>query len=118
MTATPRKPLGWLVATLSTPPLGPKARHEAGALLRLLQEGEMLSLPYSRPMPAIGPRVHELRVNDAPKAWRIFYRIDPDDVLVIEWVLKKTQETPMSVIRTCKARLRHYDQTKGMGGGE
>ncbi len=39
-------------------------------LLRDLQEGESLGMPHSRPMPGIGPRCHELRVNDENKTWR------------------------------------------------
>jgi hypothetical protein len=40
------------------------ARLEAGFLLRRLQRGELLSMPQSRPMPGIGARCHELRIND------------------------------------------------------
>src|SRR5436853_354929 len=39
-------------------------------LLGDLQEGESPGLPHSRPMPGIGPRCHELRVNDGNKTWR------------------------------------------------
>jgi phage-related protein len=106
-----RKPLGWLVDSLATPPVGTEARREAGTLLRLLQQGETLSLPESRPMPDVGRRVHELRVKDreSRSTWRIFYRIDRDAILVIEWFAKKTEKTPRSVIDTCKARLKRYD---------
>jgi phage-related protein len=63
-------------------------------------------------MPSIGPRAHELRVQDAESrlTWRIFYRIDPDAILVVEWFAKKTQKTPKKVIDTCKRRLREYDE--------
>jgi hypothetical protein len=53
-----------------------EARREMGFLLRLLQEGEKLSLPLSRPMPIIGTGCHELRVNDENKTWRLFYHLD------------------------------------------
>lgn len=39
------KPLCWLSASLTTPPLSASDRVEAGYLLRLLQAGEKLSLP-------------------------------------------------------------------------
>jgi DNA-binding XRE family transcriptional regulator len=35
------------------------ARLEAGFLLRLLQRGEKIVMPHSRPMPSIGRRCHE-----------------------------------------------------------
>lgn len=58
------KPLAWLHGEVKTPPFSARARAEAGYLLRLLQEGERLGLPESRPMPRIGSNCHELRVVD------------------------------------------------------
>src|SRR5208337_4008154 len=49
------KPLVWLHGQVKSPPFAPEARLEAGYLLRLLQQGESLGLPRSRPMPSIGP---------------------------------------------------------------
>ena len=46
----------------------------------------------------------------SPRPWRIVYRVDPDAVLILEVFKKKSQKTPEAVIRTCKARLRAYDQ--------
>jgi phage-related protein len=62
-------------------------------------------------MPSIGPRVHELRVNDGERriAWRILYRNDEDAVIVIHWFEKKTAQTPGPVLELCRARLREYD---------
>jgi len=71
------KPLVWLHGEVKTPPFSQTARIEAGFLLRRLQEGENLSLPHSRPMPSIGSRCHELRINDRNVTWRIVYRVDP-----------------------------------------
>jgi len=56
------KPLVWLHGEVKTPPFSRTARVEAGYLLRRLQTGEQLGLPFSRPMPSIGRRCHELRV--------------------------------------------------------
>jgi len=61
------KPLVWLRGEVKTPPFSDRARAEAGYLLRLLQDGERLRLPESRPMPMIGPNCHELRVVDVRK---------------------------------------------------
>jgi phage-related protein len=91
--------------------VGKEARFEAGLLLRRLQRGERLGMPHSRPMPSIGPRAHELRVRDGEKrlTWRIFYRTDPDAILVVHWFAKKSRETPKGTIDLCRARLREYD---------
>jgi phage-related protein len=68
-------------------------------------------MPASRPMPSIGRRVHELRVDDPDmrKTWRIAHRIDPDAILVVHWFEKRTQATPARVIDLCRRRLRSYD---------
>jgi hypothetical protein len=50
-----------LSGEIKTPPLSKQARIEAGVLIRRLQNGELLTMPHSRPMPVIGPRCHELR---------------------------------------------------------
>lgn len=103
------KPLVWLHGEVKTPPFSPEARIEAGFLLRRLQDGETLTLPHSRPMPSIGPRCHELRINDRNATWRIVYRIDPDAIVILEVFRKTTARTPVPVIETCKRRLRMYD---------
>jgi phage-related protein len=103
------KPLAWLHGEVKTPPFSKAARVEAGLLLRKLQEGETLSLPHSRPMPSIGPRCHELRINDRNATWRIIYCVDPDAIVILEVFKKTTAKTPVPVIDTCKRRLRMYD---------
>ena len=84
-------------------------RWQAGFLLRLLQRGEKVALPHSRPMPSIGRRCHELRIPDDRMSWRVVYRIDEDAIVILEVFSKKTGKTPKSIIDTCKARLREYD---------
>jgi len=86
-----------------------RARIEAGYLLRLLQRGDRVGMPHSRPMPVIGARCHELRIIDANKIWRIIYRVDRDAVVIADVFEKKTQKTPKQVIDACKRRLRDYD---------
>ncbi len=103
------KPLVWLRGEIKTPPFSKFARIEAGVLLRQLQLGTKLSLPHSRPMPSIGARCHELRINDEYTTWRIVYRIDPDAILILEVFAKKTPQTPQGVIDNCRRRFRQYD---------
>jgi len=103
------KPLAWLEGEIKTPPFSPEARLEVGHLLRRLQRGEMLGMPHSRPMPFIGPRCHELRINDAGVNWRIMYRVDADAILILEVFSKKSRATPRSVMDVSKKRLRDYD---------
>jgi phage-related protein len=108
--SSPRdKPLVWLHGEVKTPPFSAAARLEAGILLRLLQRGERLRMPSSRPMPVVGARCHELRIVDKNVTWRIVYRLDPDAVIIIDVFAKKTAQTPKQVISTCKARLQRYD---------
>jgi phage-related protein len=102
------KPLVWLHGQIKTPPLSKAARVEAGFLLRLLQRGETLSLPHSRPMPSVGTRCHELRIRDTGGHWRLVYRIDADAIVILEVFLKKTRTTPKSVIGICRMRLKEY----------
>jgi phage-related protein len=104
-----RKPLVWLHGKVRTPPFSVAGRHEIGRLLDLLQRGASLAMPASRPMPVIGPRVHELRVTDASVAWRLIYRLDPDAVVVVDVVQKQTMTTPRRVIDDCQRRLNRYD---------
>ena len=104
------KPLVWLHGEVKTPPWSLEARREAGFLLRRLQLGDKLSLPSSRPMPSIGPAVHELRIKDAGAEWRIIYRLDSDAIVIAEVFHKKTQATPHAIIETCKRRFRRYDE--------
>ena len=103
------KPLAWLHGEVKTPPMSPAARIETGFLLRKLQRGELISLPWSRPMPSIGPRCHELRITDETTIWRLVYRIDPDAIIILDVFKKKTQQTPKNIIDQCKRRIRLYD---------
>jgi phage-related protein len=102
------KPLVWLHGEIKTPPFSPEARLEAGFLLRRLQNGEKVSLPESRPMPAVGSSCHELRIRDADQTWRVIYSIEDDAVVILEVFSKKTATTPKTVITTCQRRLRMY----------
>jgi phage-related protein len=109
-----RKPLIILSSEIKTPPFSEEARIEAGTLLGVLQCGGALSMPQARPMPTLGTRCLELRIKDKATEWRIFCRVDPDAVLMVHVLAKKTRQTPDAVIKLCVGRLKTYDRlTKG-----
>ena len=101
------KPLVWLKGEVKTPPFSSTARLEAGYLLRRLQRGETLGMPHSRPLPSVGPRCHELRINDERATWRIVYRIDSDGIIILEVFSKKSRATPKAILDVW--RLKDYD---------
>ena len=78
------KPLVWLHGEVKTPPFSRAGRVQAGFLLRRLQNGELIELPASRPMPTIGRNCHELRVEDGDVTWRILYHLTSDAVVILE----------------------------------
>ncbi len=81
--------------------------------------GQRLSLPESRPMPAIGSRCHELRVKDQDHEWRIVMSVEPDAIVILEVFGKKTVKTPSRVIESSKQRLKRYRRAaKGEGPEE
>lgn len=75
-----------------------------------MQRGETLAMPESRPMPAIGPRCHELRIDDVvqKKEWRIIHYVGRLAIAVLEIFPKDTRATPDDVIRNCKRRLAEF----------
>ncbi len=103
------KPLVWLQSEVKTPPFSAQARLDAGFYLRLLQRGESLGMPISRPLPQLGRGCHELRIRDRGATWRILYRIDTDAIVIAEVFSKKSRTLPQTVLETCRRRLREYD---------
>jgi phage-related protein len=99
-----------MAGELKTPPMSSDARVESGMLLRRLQRGEILSMPESRPMPVIGARCHELRVDDIvqKKEWRIVYHVGHLAIAVLEVFAKGTRDTPDDVIKNCRRRLAEF----------
>jgi phage-related protein len=102
------KPLVWLQGEVKTPPFSRDSRIEAGFLLRRLQNGEILGLPVSRPLPTIGPNCHELRISDRDAIWRILYHLASDAVVILEVFSKKTRTLPQPIAETARKRLREY----------
>lgn len=105
------KPLVWIHGEVKSPPFSPEARIEAGFLLRMLQEGERLGMPESRPMPTIGTNCHELRVVDGRVTWRILYGLTSDAVVILEVFDKKTRATPKHVLEIARRRWKLYLKT-------
>jgi len=81
-------------------------------LLRRLQRGENLVMPHSRPMSSIGVRCHEPRVRDENRNWRIIYRIDDDAIVIAEVFQKTARQTPESVLKVARRRLKDYDSAE------
>jgi phage-related protein len=106
------KPLLWLHGEVKSPPLSRDARVETGYLLRRLQKGDALGMPASRPMPSIGTRCHELRINDSAGNWRLVYRLDSDAVVILEVFAKKARATPQTILDICRKRLKEYDNAR------
>jgi len=104
------KPLVWLHGEVKTPPFSRAARIEAGFLLRRLQQGEVLGMPRSRPMPAVGANCHELRIDDDGVTWRILYHVGSDAIVILEIFRKKSRTTPKEVIAVTRKRLRAYQR--------
>jgi phage-related protein len=61
-------------------------------------------------MPSIGARCHALRVRDENRNWRLIYRIDPEEIVLVSVFSKTTRATTKRDIDNCKQRLKTYDQ--------
>jgi phage-related protein len=82
-------------------------RRELGKAIFDLQKGAKLSMPLSKPMPAVAPGVEELRIRQRSGAYRVFYYTRlAESVLIFHAFVKKTQKTPMHEIILAKQRLR------------
>jgi len=82
-------------------------KMELGKLLLILQSGENITMPLSRPMPSIQNGVFELRIKDETGNYRVFYYIKlKDKILVFHAFMKKTQKTPNKEIDTAILRLK------------
>jgi len=81
-------------------------RDRLGKALYLLQVGEQLGMPLSRPMPSVAPGVAELRLHGADGQFRTFYFTATEQgILVIHAFPKKTRQTPPLEIKLGRKRL-------------
>jgi phage-related protein len=82
---------------------------QAKEAFAFLESGEKLSLPMSRPMPAIWSGCHELRIGDKQGIYRIFYVIVLKGTIFIPHCFhKKTQKTPQAEINLTQRRIKEY----------
>jgi len=64
-------------------------------------------MPLSRPMPSIGPGVHELRLRDRSGVYRVIYALTRRGVIHILHAFKKTtQATPLKNLELARKRLK------------
>ena len=61
-------------------------------------------------MPSIGPRCHELRIDDAlqKKEWRVIYYVGRHAIAVLEVFQKTARATPAHVIAVCRRRVAEF----------
>lgn len=82
-------------------------RRAFGKAIHDLQLGHTLSMPLSRPMPALGVGAAELRVRDRSGIYRAFYVVQVESAIVVfHAFVKKTQTTPDREIALGKKRLK------------
>ena len=51
-------------------------------------------MPQARALPGIAAGLYELRVREADRNWRIFYRVDDDYVVIVHQLNKTTRTLP------------------------
>jgi phage-related protein len=82
-------------------------RRELGKAIFDLQNGAILAMPLSRPMPSIEPGAAELRFRDRSGIYRAFYYTrSPRGILVFHAFVKKSQATPVRELNLGKKRLK------------
>lgn len=75
--------------------------------ISLLESGETLALPLSRPLSDIHRGLHELRLKDVAGQARVFYFIKKGDaVYLLHAFRKKTQALPQKEIDLVLKRLK------------
>lgn len=84
-------------------------REDLADALARIDNGEMLSMPLSRPMPSIGKGVHELRLKDRSGIYRVVYALIYEGQVYILHAFKKTsQKTPLKNIELARKRLKEF----------
>jgi phage-related protein len=82
-------------------------RGELADAIARLEEGHMLSMPLSRPMPSIGKGVHELRFRDRSGVYRVIYFLAGQGMIhLLHGFMKKTQQTQEHNIEIARKRLK------------
>ncbi|MBI2339123.1 MAG: type II toxin-antitoxin system RelE/ParE family toxin [Deltaproteobacteria bacterium] len=82
-------------------------RKEVGKAILELQKGYNLSMPLSKPVPAVALGVEELRIKDASGIYRTFYyKKSSRGILIFHAFVKKTQKIPDHDIGLARKRLK------------
>ena len=82
-------------------------REDLADALARLDAGQVLSMPLSRALPSIGKGVHELRLKDRTGIFRVFYYVRVGNrIFLLHAFKKKSQATPLQVLRLVQKRLR------------
>lgn len=82
-------------------------REDLADALAKLEAGLLLSMPLSRPMPSIGPRVHELRFRDRSGVYRVIYFVAVSGVIHLLCAFKKTtQKTEQRHLELAQRRFK------------
>lgn len=83
-----------------------ETKKDLGALLMILQRGEILGHQDSSPMKTVARGCFELRLRGADGIYRAFYLVKSDiGIIVFHAFQKKTQKTPLQEIETGRRRL-------------
>jgi phage-related protein len=84
-----------------------EVREDLADAMARLERGQVLSMPLSRPMPSVGPGVHELRFRDRSGIYRVIYVfMSGSGIWLIHAFKKGTQKTSPHDIMVAKERLR------------
>jgi phage-related protein len=82
-------------------------REDLADAIARLERGHTLSMPLSRPMPSIGPGVHELRLKDRSGIYRvIYYLAGAGSIWFVHAFQKKTEKTSPHDIDVARERLK------------
>lgn len=84
-----------------------QTKREIGTLLMMLQAGQKLSAPQTKPMKIIHQNAYELRVKDRNGNYRIIYVLNfGDKILMPHAFYKKSQKTQKRDIELSIKRLK------------
>ncbi|MFI5057032.1 MAG: type II toxin-antitoxin system RelE/ParE family toxin [Candidatus Acidiferrales bacterium] len=84
-----------------------EVRRALGKAIFDLQQGEILPMPLSRPMPSVGAGAAEIRIADRTGIYRAFYYVrSARRILVFHAFVKKSQATPKHEMDLGKKRLK------------
>src|SRR5262245_21231878 len=83
-----------------------EVRGDLEDALAKLEAGLNLSMQLSRPMPSIGPVLHELKFRDRTGIYRVIYWIRrQNEIWLVHALKKKTQATPSLNVEVARQRI-------------